>query len=192
MTRLHLVRHGPTHAKSMVGWSDIPADLSDTAALARLSNHLPAAATVISSDLIRATATADAIQGSRTRLPHHPDLREINFGAWELRRFNEVEAEEPDHIRAYWETPGDIRPPNGESWNQVCARVNSIIDGLVTDMPDQDLIIVAHFGVILTQVQRALGLTAYDAFSHKINNLSVTEVTHLNGIWDAGLINHHP
>jgi alpha-ribazole phosphatase len=36
MTRFWLVRHGPTHAKAMVGWSDLPADLSDTAALSRV------------------------------------------------------------------------------------------------------------------------------------------------------------
>jgi alpha-ribazole phosphatase len=41
MTRLWLVRHGPTHARTMVGWTDLPADLSDVAALARLSAHLP-------------------------------------------------------------------------------------------------------------------------------------------------------
>ena len=34
------VRHGPTHRKEMVGWSDVPADLSDTAALARLLRQL--------------------------------------------------------------------------------------------------------------------------------------------------------
>ena len=69
MSRFFWVRHGPTHAKSMVGWSDLPADLGDTAQLARLSTHLPAEALVISSDLIRASATADAIAGKRTRLP---------------------------------------------------------------------------------------------------------------------------
>ena len=31
--------------------------------------------------------------GNRPRLPHDPDLREIHFGAWELRRHDEVEAE---------------------------------------------------------------------------------------------------
>ena len=50
MTRLFLVRHGPTHAKTMVGWSDLPADLSDRAALDRLAGFLPDQATVISSD----------------------------------------------------------------------------------------------------------------------------------------------
>jgi len=192
MTRLHLVRHGPTHAKTMVGWSDLPADLSDTAAIARLSAHLPQSATVVSSDLSRASATADAIQNNRPRLPHHPALREIHFGDWELRSFREVEAEDPDHIRAYWETPGDICPPGGESWHQVCARVNAAIDTLITTHPNSDLIIVAHFGVILTQIQRAENLSADAVFGHKIDNLSVTELTRLANGWQTGRINHQP
>ncbi|RBW50883.1 histidine phosphatase family protein [Phaeobacter gallaeciensis] len=192
MTRLHLVRHGPTHAKSMVGWSDLPADLSDTAAIARLHDHLPHPAIVISSDLSRAADTASAIQGARTRLPHHLDLREINFGDWELRRFAEIEAEDPDRIRAYWATPGDVRPPNGESWNEVCARVDAAVDALIAQHAGADLIIVAHFGVILTQLQRALQLDAEQAFGHRIDNLSVTQITHSPTKWDVGLINHLP
>ena len=81
MTRFWWVRHGPTHAKTMVGWQDAPADLSDQRALARLSEYLPQEAVVISSDLIRASATADAIESRRKRLPHDPALREIHFGA---------------------------------------------------------------------------------------------------------------
>ncbi|MCA0871052.1 histidine phosphatase family protein [Seohaeicola saemankumensis] len=192
MTRLHLVRHGPTHAKSMVGWSDLPADLSDTAALARLSDHLPDRARLISSDLSRAAATADAIQAGRTRLPHDPALREINFGAWELRRFKDIEAEDPDRIRAYWTTPGDVRPPGGESWHEVCARVDAAVDALIAAHTGDDLIIVAHFGVILTQVQRALRMDADQAFGHKIDNLSVTELTRGSNGWQVGRINHNP
>lgn len=184
-----MVRHGPTHAKSMVGWSDIPADLSDTAALGRLRSYLPAAP-VVSSDLIRASATADALL-SETRLPHDPHLREINFGDWELRRFSEVEAEDPERIRAYWETPGDVAPPNGESWNTIRARVDTAIDNYLA-IGHSDLIVVAHFGVILTQVQRALGITAYEAFGHKIDNLSVTTIKTDGEDWTAEVINHLP
>ena len=100
MTRLFLVRHGPTHAKSMVGWSDLPADLSDLAQIDRLSGYLPADAIVVSSDLLRSTATADAIQGSRQRLHHRPELREIHFGQWELRSAAEIEAEDAALARA--------------------------------------------------------------------------------------------
>ena len=184
-TRFHWVRHGPTHAKTLVGWSDLPADLSDTAAIARLAAHLPDAP-VISSTLIRASATADAITGQRARLPHDPDLREIHFGDWELQHFTQVK--DQALIRRYWEEPGSIRPPNGESWDAVCARVNGAVDRL---LGYRDVIVVAHFGVILTQVQRALGIGAYEAFSHKIDNLSVTEII-FDGTWAAGQINHIP
>ncbi|KPA21737.1 Alpha-ribazole phosphatase [Shimia sp. SK013] len=189
MTELHLVRHGPTHAKTMVGWSDLPADLSDTAALSRLSDVLPTDGIVISSDLTRTITTADAIQGSRTRLPHDADLREIHFGDWELKKFTDIEAEDPDRIRAYWEHPGDVRPPNGESWNDVTTRVDRGIDRLLTNHAGQKLIVVVHFGVILTQIQRAERLTASEVFAHRIDNLSVTSI-HIDDDWSLKRINH--
>ncbi|KIC21882.1 histidine phosphatase family protein [Leisingera sp. ANG-Vp] len=192
ITRLFLIRHGPTHAKSMVGWSDLPADLSDTAALARLSDYLPAEALVVSSDLSRAVETASALQGSRTRLPHVQALREIHFGAWELRTWAEVDAEDPERIRAYWEAPGDVTPPGGESWNQVCSRVDTAIDALITAHMGRDLIVVGHFGQILTQLQRAHRLTAEEAFGHKIDNLSVSEISLGPEGWQTGVINHLP
>ena len=183
MTRLWLVRHGPTHAKAMVGWTDLPADLSDIDAIARLSDHLPDAP-VVSSDLSRAISTADAIQAHRPRLPHDVALREIHFGDWEMATFSDDPL-----MRAYWETPGDIAPPNGESWNAVAARVSTAIDGyLALGLPD--LIVVGHFGMILTQVQRALSITPYEAFGHRIDNLSVTEIT--TTPWSAERINHKP
>ncbi len=162
MTRFWLVRHGPTHAKCMVGWTDLPADLSDSAALARLGAHLPAGAPVVSSDLARAVATADAL-GPRARLPHDPALREMHFGRWEMRGFAEVEAEDPDRIRAFWETPGDISPPGGESWNALSERVWGALDRLAGQAPD--IVVVCHFGPIVAALQRAERLSP-EAPSH--------------------------
>ena len=190
MTTIFLIRHGPTHTKGMVGWSDLAADLSDIDGLARLEAALPKEAVVISSDLSRAVTTADAIQATRHRLPHDRDLREMNFGDWELKVFSEVEAETPARLRAFYETPGEISPPNGDSWNAFSARSNAAIDRLVASNQAQNLIVVAHFGVILSQVQRAFGLTAYQAFGHKIQNLSITNLTVRDGIWSGGQIAH--
>ncbi len=192
MTTLHLVRHGPTHAKAMVGWSDLPADLSDTAALARLDAHLPRDAVLISSDLIRSVHTADAIGQGRNRLAHDPQLREINFGEWELKTFPEIEVSHPELANVYWRTPGETAAPGGESWHQVQARIDAALDRLMAAHPGQDLIVVVHFGVIVTQIQRALGLTATQAFGHKIDNLSVTEITRHDAGWDVARINHVP
>jgi broad specificity phosphatase PhoE len=190
MSRFFWVRHGPTHAKAMVGWTDLPADLSDTAQLERLHGHLPEDALIISSDLSRAVHTADAIARSRQRLPHDPNLREINFGAWEMLGVNDIE--DQAHLRAYWETPGEVRAPNGESWNDVSERVNGAVTRLLDTHPGRDFIVVAHFGVILTQVQVARAIPAVQAFSHKIDNLSVTETRLKDGRWHVGAINHLP
>lgn len=188
MTRLHLVRHGPTHAKVMVGWTDLPADLSDNAALARLSAHLPPDVAVISSDLSRAVTTADALAlPGRKRLPHDPDLREIHFGAWEMQSVAQAEAADPDHIRAFWETPGPVRAPGGEGWDDVTTRVQAALARL-----QGETIIVCHFGAILAAMQCCLGLSAIEVFAHKIDNLSVTELHRSNGGWQAQRINHIP
>jgi broad specificity phosphatase PhoE len=188
----HWIRHGPTHQKTFVGWRDVPADLSDTARIGRLRAHLPRDAVVIASDLSRASATADAIAEGRARLPDHPDLREFHFGDWDGLHFSEVAARDPDLSRAYWESPGDIAPPNGESWNAAAARVATRVDALIARPPARHVIAVAHFGVILTQVQRALGVDAAQVLVHKIDPLSVTDL-HFDGRdWQVGRINHAP
>ncbi len=192
VTRFWWVRHGPTHAKCMVGWTDLVADLSDHAALARLSAHLPGDAVVVSSDLVRAVATAGALQGTRQRLPHDPALREIHFGTWEMRGFAEVQAEAPDHIRAFWETPGEVRPPGGESWNDLAARVGGAIDRLLSAHRGRDIIVTAHFGAILAALQRAGGLDPAEVFAHRIDNLSVTCLSHDGSGWQSHGVNHRP
>lgn len=192
MTTWHWVRHGPTHQKNFVGWWDVPADLSDVAQIERLNAYLPDDALVISSDLVRATATADAILSGRKRLPSHADLREFHFGDWDGKHFDEVAQSHPELSRAYWETPGDVAPPGGESWNQAAARVSSVVDNLNSTYPDAHIIAVAHIGVILTQVQRAQSTVPEEAIGHRIDNLSVTTLHQKPGGWLVHCINHLP
>ncbi|GGD44942.1 histidine phosphatase family protein [Sinisalibacter lacisalsi] len=188
MSEIWWVRHGPTHRKDMIGWTDAPADLSDTEALARLAAYLPDAP-VVSSDLSRAVATADAIQGDRPRLAHLPGLRELNFGAWEGRSAAELYEEDPRIMSAYWDDPALVRPPGGESFTDLAQRVNEALDALATH---PKLIAVAHFGVILTQIHRARGGNVKDVLAERIENLSVTELRHGPAGWDARRINHLP
>ncbi|MEZ5756104.1 MAG: histidine phosphatase family protein [Paracoccaceae bacterium] len=192
MTRLWWVRHGPTHEKTMVGWRDVPADLSDTATLERLNAHLPQDALVVSSDLIRASATADALAQDRHRLPHHAGLRELHFGDWDGQTWDTIANTHPELSFAYWDDPGDHRPPNGESWNEAAARISAATDALIAAHPGRDIIAVAHFGAILTQVQRAMGCAPVDVFAHRIDNLSVTRIDRRAGGWDIIAINHRP
>ena len=190
MTRIWWVRHGPTHAKTFAGWRDIPADLSDHAALARLNAHLPAPALLVSSDLIRASATADALAAGRQRLPDTPALREFHFGDWDGLAFSEVAERWPDLSRRYWEEPGHIAPPGGESWIAAASRIDAAADALAASHPGRDIIAVAHFGAILTQVQRAARISPYEALAQTIANLSVTCLQNDSNGWHLRSVNH--
>jgi broad specificity phosphatase PhoE len=157
--------------------------------LTRLRAYLPSEAITVSSDLRRAVATADAIAPG-TRLPHQKDLREFDFGLWDGMTFDAVAARDPVLSRTFWEEPGDLRAPQGESWNDVAQRVSAAVDRLVTQHRDAHLICVAHIGVIMTQIQRATGSTAYQALGHRVDNLSVTDMRLDNNVWRIGRINH--
>jgi alpha-ribazole phosphatase len=192
MTRFWWVRHGPTHEKAFVGWRDVPADLSDTARLARLDAHLPKGALIVSSDLVRASATAAVLAEGRKALPADPALREINFGAWDGLHWSQASARDPELTRAFWENPGDIAPPEGESWNAVSARVDGFVARMLADHAGRDIVAVAHFGVILTRIQQAGGLTAEAALGHQIEPLSVTQTGYSAAGWHLGDIGTCP
>lgn len=189
MKRLWLIRHGPTHARTLTGWTDLPADLGDTAALARLAAALPQAP-VVSSDLVRAVATADAILGPRPRLPHEPDLREMHFGIWEGLTAAEVEARDPDLSRAFWTDPAAASPPSGEGWQVLSARVLAATTRLLA--VHDELILVAHFGPILALVQHATGESAAEVMGRSVAPLSLTEIEVADEEWAATRLNHLP
>lgn len=191
MTVIYWVRHAPTHEKAFVGHRDVAADLSDIAQIERLDAALPKDALVVSSDLSRCIATASAIQGSRTRLPHRTGLREFDFGVWDGLTFTQVSEKWPDLSRTYWEKPGDVAPPEGESWDAAAARITADVGALITLHPRRSIIAVAHFGAILTQIAHAAGLSPYRALSHRIDNYSITEIQ-TRPTWGVARINHVP
>ncbi|MGR3660985.1 MAG: histidine phosphatase family protein [Paracoccaceae bacterium] len=191
MTRWWWVRHGPTHEKAFTGWRDVPADLSDLEQIARLNAYLPEGAILVSSDLSRAISTADCLAEHRERLPHAPELREFNFGVWDGMTFADVAARDPELSREFWENPGTVMPPEGESWQAVAARVAPFVNDINQRFQGRDIIAVAHIGLILTQVALAKRISAGEALGQHIDNLSVTRICHGQ---DAGIgpVNHVP
>ncbi|MGY8790772.1 MAG: histidine phosphatase family protein, partial [Pseudomonadales bacterium] len=117
-------------------------------------------------------------------------FREFNFGDWDGRHFSDVAKTHPQLSRQYWEQPGDVVAPNGESWNMAAARARPAVDRLTRSHPS--IIAVAHFGIILTQVQRASSALPYDCLAHKIDNFSVTHLKENNGRWTVECINYLP
>lgn len=185
------VRHGPTHANGLVGHLDIPADLSDLDRLTAVDTALPDDAMVISSDLIRATATADAIVSGRKRLRHSSALREMDYGDWDGKAFEEISRTDPVLSMDFWNNPGAVSPPQGESWDKFSQRIHREI-ALISDRHSTDnIIVVAHFGVILAALQLATGMPAKSVFSFKVDNLSISrfDYLHKSAAWRVDSIN---
>lgn len=190
VARLWWVRHAPTHQKTICGQRDVPADFSDTAAVARLDTYLPKGATLVSSDLSRAVATADRLGDGRRRLPNETRLREFDFGEWDGMLPTAVAERDPEHSRAFWDMPGLVAAPGGECWNDVAERVTAAIDALAQDHPGVDLVAVAHLGVILSHLGAAGGLAPVQAIRHKLEPLSVTRLDREETGWRIVTINH--
>ncbi|MFN3295019.1 MAG: histidine phosphatase family protein, partial [Gemmobacter sp.] len=82
----------------------------------------------------------------------------------------------PELSRAYWETPGDIAPPGGESWNMADARIEAAVQRLIAAHAGRNIVVVAHFGTILTQVARARAQSPSEALAQLVEPLSLTEI----------------
>ena len=70
------------------------------------------------------------------------------------------------------------------------ARVASVVGRINAAHPDAHIIAVAHFGVILTQVQATMGVSAAQVLAHRIDPLSVTTLRPADGVVER--INHLP
>ncbi len=186
MTRWWWVRHGPTHARTMVGWTDLPADLGDGSALARLRDILPREARVLSSDLSRARDTARALGFEPEE---DPALRELHYGAWEGLAHDDP-AVDPALARRFWDAPGDVAPPGGESWNALTARLSPLIAR--QNALGGDVIAVAHMGVILAALAHATAMAPATALAFRVAPLSLTRLDWLGGPWAVDRINHQP
>jgi broad specificity phosphatase PhoE len=111
VNRVWLIRHGATTAPPgvAIGATDPPLSDEGYRQAGRLATELGGIplTRVLSSDLKRALATADAIATPhRLAVEATPALREIDFGAWEGRSLGDLWSEDPDAAKA-WED--DIR-----------------------------------------------------------------------------------
>lgn len=168
MKRLFLIRHAPIiHDGCYTGWRDVDCVLPNSYQPESLA-MLPAHAKWISSDLKRSKQTAhwlmDHVEHA-DELHLESRLREQHFGDWEGRNYDDVFSETP---QIDWEHPATIIPSNGESFIDMCTRVQLYLNGLA----EGDYVIVAHAGTI----KAALGILPEEALVKQVDTGSLTVV----------------
>jgi len=116
-------------------------------AAARLATLNPSR--IVSSDLMRASATAQALS-DLTGIPVEKDkrLREMAFGLREGLTSREAWANHPEEMRA-WVTGDDMRMPGGETYREAGRRFAEALNEVADDMDeDRPVVIVAHGAVL--------------------------------------------
>jgi alpha-ribazole phosphatase len=161
VTTLLLVRHGETDWNREGRWqghSDTHLNELGREQAARVAAELDGVDVIYSSDLARATETADVVArrlGLEVRVDER--LRERSFGAWEGKTAPEIEAEFRDaHSR--WlagEGPG---ADDAEPFPDFGARVGSFLQDVLARHPDETVLVVAHGGSIRVIHALASGL----------------------------------
>ena len=186
VTRWWWVRHAPVtdHGGRLYGRTNVPANTSDRARFEALAAALPEGAVWITSALLRAHQTADAIAdaghavGSRIV---EPDLDEQDFGRWQGLTWDEVAAQRGGLAHKYWVAPAETTPPQGESFLWVMERVAAAINRRTVGHAGSDIVAVAHGGSIRAALGLALGLDGERALAFSIDNLSITRIDHVDG-----------
>jgi alpha-ribazole phosphatase len=156
--RLYLVRHLQPLVQAGVcyGRTDLPVDaLVHAAALPALRAQLPAHLSLFSSPLLRCATLASALS-SDVRLD--PRLAELDFGAWEMRRWDDIARAEID---AWAADVAHYRPGGGDSVRDMAARIAAFHDDLLAErLPAA--VVVCHAGAIRLLLARARGLAPAD------------------------------
>jgi broad specificity phosphatase PhoE len=194
VTRWWWVRHAPVPDNGRIyGQSDLSCDCSDRSIFAALAAALPAEAVWVTSNLCRTIETAQAIHAANPAKFSGlaplalPELAEQHLGDWQGRERKAFYAERKVGTHSLWFAPADERPPGGESFMDLVARVIPAIERLTGDHGGRDIIAVSHGGTIRAALGLALGLAPQAALAFSSDNCSLTRIDHLSGAGNAGL-----
>jgi broad specificity phosphatase PhoE len=183
---IYLLRHGavdPPDAETLVGQSDLPLSAWGVQQ-AHFWRHVLASFSIhqiYCSDLVRSRHTAQIIAGwSEDIIRVMPELREINLGTWDGLTRTDVK----QCFFAEWEHRQKNlfthRPPSGESFVDLRARVLPVFKSIVRSLTGNTLI-VGHAGVNRIILSHILGIPRENLFRLKQDYGSLNIIDVANG-----------
>lgn len=195
-TEWWLVRHAPTvnPGKTVYGSLDLDIELPPSETFEALSAMLPADPVWMVSNLSRTRKTLDGILAARNIEPDEvhvePHFAEQHFGEWEGRPSAEVWAEIRDAEKSW---PADIKPPGGESFSEVAARVKAAALNWSEEFSGRPVVAILHAGSIRSFLSTAMGDEPVAALSYAVDTMSLTRCDYFApDSWRVGFVNRLP
>lgn len=180
MSTFLFVRHGETEwtrTDRIQGWAPVPLTERGHSQARRVGAFLAdeyAVDAVLSSDILRAYQTAEAI-GDALDCPVETDLewRERDFGL--LQGLADATAEDLDSFRSPENGPL-LQGDRGESWTELEQRVQTAWQELQRTHDGETVVVVTHTGVLLSLVTDIQDFSEEEARSLSFSEGGVTEV----------------
>ena len=184
-----LVRHGETEWNAsgrMQGQTDVPLSPRGVEQAKALAARLTGTrfTRIVSSDLVRARATADLI-GAAAGIAVETDVRlqEDHMGEWQGLTFAQATVRDPELARRFAARDPDAAPPGGESRGTLAARSLAALDAIAAPGVLGPLLLVTHGGVIMSIVYGVLGLPVDSLRRFLLPNTAITTLISRRGTW---------
>jgi phosphoserine phosphatase len=86
------------------------------------------------------------------------DLNDMDYGAWQFKTFHDAEKQDAALFLAWFATPHLVRFPDGESLQDLAARVANALRLVLARHPDETIVLVGHDSVNRTLLLELLDL----------------------------------
>lgn len=163
-TEIFFVRHGETDynkRKLFFGHSDPELNETGKEQLRRtkklIDKQMEEIDIVFSSDLKRCTQSLEILELDRNiEKIMEMDFRELNFGIFEGKTFEEIKLEFPEKVAEMQKNWKTFKAENGESLEELEVRVARKLDEVIEKHRGKKILIVSHAGVIQTAISHYL------------------------------------
>ena len=186
-TTIYLTRHGQTEwndQKRYQGSGDSPLTELGIRQAKILAAYLQGTHfdIIMSSPAGRARQTAEIIRANRNQeVLVNNAFAEINLGPWEGKYYYDMELEQTELYKAFWNSPDKYKPEYGESFAEVGSRTICALQELVRLYRGKTILIVSHAVAIKSLLNTIEGRSLADFWKERLMQTSLSIIEATNG-----------
>lgn len=164
---IYLVRHTTPNIEKGIcyGQSDIDLASSWTKEFEKVKANLPKGKNfqLYSSPLKRCALLAESLGKN---INYDENLKELDFGDWELKAWDKINE---TALNTWMSNFVTVKVPNGESYEQLAARVSTSFQNILSrENENKTIIIITHAGPIRALLSKIEEIPLKDSFKIKI------------------------